>query len=135
MGHLSRELFELNLEDSEKLEIVETLGRQLAAEPASKGIAKELLWALGKAGPAESVVALETILKRAVEAPLDPLESRQAILAVDDLSDLVENRDLESLLPLLMKFSHSVVTAQHKENRDRIRNLLLKLRQKGFPSI
>ena len=135
MEHLPSSLFRVVLEEADKIEIVDVLCGQLELEPIDNGVVKELFWALGKVDSGQSLIALKSALKCVLEKPLKPSELRQAILTIADLSDVVQNHDLESVVALLKELARGVQNFKSAEDRLRIQNCVLKWRERGVRDI
>jgi|ERR1022692_994696 hypothetical protein len=123
---LPSEVFDISLEEPEKLSIVNLLSAQLGREPVEGGIRKELLWALGKPDGASSVLALETTLGYLVEGQSQsPVELWQGIISVERLIQSMDSTMLTRFLPSFEQLRVRVLAIQDRDCRKAMDGLLL----------
>jgi hypothetical protein len=128
-------LLDLELTDSEKSEIVQALCERIELEPAGGGLLTELLWAVGKADGDASANALRCVLGCALEKSLSGPELRQAILSLDDLSYVVQDGELVSLLPRLNHLRSKVIATGHEASLNAIDGYFAKLAVRKLPGL
>jgi hypothetical protein len=132
---LPQPLRDVRLAESEKSEIVRVLCKQIQIEPLGCGVLTELLWAIGKTDVGPSADALRCVLACTLERQLSGSELRQAILCLEDLTYMVQDRELIPLLPLLTHLKANVIATRHDESLNAINSYFAKLGKRGLPGV
>jgi len=129
---LRPDLLDVYLDQADKTEIVAVLCRQLEKEPSKNGIIGQLLWALKKTDRAQSLHALQSVVRCLLHNQLDDGEIWQGLLSIEVLSYSVENTHLSQLMPDLEDLQARIVASGDTENRKAIENIFTRLSGRGL---
>lgn len=129
---LPPELLGIELNESQKSEIADSLCRQLELEPAEGGVIKEVLWSLGKTDREQCLAVLQSITQFLLQRSLDEKEVWEGLLSIEDLTYSVDDAELAPLLPRLEELRKRVLSSGDEDSHKAIESLFEKLRGRNL---